>query len=59
MLRWAVIFLIVALTAAILGLGGIASGAAVVGQILLYICLSIVVVLMLVAIIGGGWNTVR
>ncbi|HYG62986.1 MAG TPA: DUF1328 family protein [Thermoanaerobaculia bacterium] len=41
MLRWALIFLIVALVAAVFGFGGIAAGAADVARILFYLCLAV------------------
>ncbi len=49
MLRWALIFLIIALVAAALGFGGIAATAAGIAKILFYICL----VLCLIALIAG------
>jgi uncharacterized membrane protein YtjA (UPF0391 family) len=44
MLKWAVIFLVVALIAAILGFGGIASGAASIALILFWVFLAITVI---------------
>jgi uncharacterized membrane protein YtjA (UPF0391 family) len=49
MLRWAFIFLVVALIAAALGFGGIAATAAGIAKILFYIFLA----LFLIALIGG------
>ena len=49
MLRWAMIFLIIALAAAVLGFGGIAATAAGIAKILFYIFL----VMFLVALIAG------
>lgn len=49
MLRWALIFFIVALVAAALGFGGIASAAAGIAKILFYIFLA----LFLVALVAG------
>jgi uncharacterized membrane protein YtjA (UPF0391 family) len=49
MLRWTVIFLIVAIVAAIFGFGGIAAGAAGIAKILFFIF----VVLFLLSLIGG------
>ena len=46
MLRWAVIFLVVALVAAFLGFGGIAGGATQIAMILFYIFLAITVILV-------------
>ena len=58
MLRWALIFLVVALVAALLGFGGIASGAASIAQILFFVFIAITVVLFLVSLLGGGRTTV-
>ena len=49
MLRWTVIFLIVAIIAAIFGFGGIASGAAYIAKILFFIF----IVLFLLSLIFG------
>ena len=49
MLRWSVIFLVVAIVAALFGFGGIASGAAAIAKILF----TIFVVLFGVTLIGG------
>jgi uncharacterized membrane protein YtjA (UPF0391 family) len=49
MLRWALIFFIIALVAAALGFGGIASAAAGVAKILFYLFLA----LFLIALIAG------
>jgi uncharacterized membrane protein YtjA (UPF0391 family) len=53
MLRWTVIFLIVAIIAAIFGFGGVASGAASIAKILFFIF----VVLFLLSIIFGRSRT--
>lgn len=50
MLRWAVIFFIIAIVAAVLGFGGIAEGAASIAQVLFFIF----VVLFLLALIFGA-----
>ena len=50
MLRWAVIFFVVALVAAVLGFGGIAAGASEIAQILFYIFL----VVFLVTLVLGA-----
>ncbi len=50
MLRLAIIFLVVALIAALFGFGGIAAGAVSIAKVLFYIFL----VLFLLSIIGGG-----
>ncbi|MFP4376003.1 MAG: DUF1328 domain-containing protein [Spirochaetales bacterium] len=54
MLRWALIFLVIALVAALFGFGGIVSAAAGIAQILFFIFL----VLLLISVIMGfvrGW----
>jgi uncharacterized membrane protein YtjA (UPF0391 family) len=53
MLRWTVIFLIVAIIAAIFGFGGIASGAASIAKILFFIFL----VLFVLSLIFGRRTT--
>lgn len=50
MLKWTVIFLIVALIAAIFGFGGIAAGAASIAKILFFIFL----VLFIISLIAGA-----
>ena len=47
MLRWALIFFVVALVAAIFGFGGIAGDAAWIGRILLFVFLVLAVVSLL------------
>ncbi|MFW5886592.1 MAG: DUF1328 domain-containing protein [Bacteroidota bacterium] len=49
MLKWALIFLVVAIVAAIFGFGGIATGAVTIAKILFYIFL----VLFLVSLVIG------
>jgi uncharacterized membrane protein YtjA (UPF0391 family) len=49
MLRWAVIFFIISLVAAVFGFGGIATAAAGIAKFLFYIF----VALFLIALIGG------
>jgi uncharacterized membrane protein YtjA (UPF0391 family) len=49
MLRWAVIFLVISIIAAIFGFGGISEGASDIARILFFIF----VVLFLLALIGG------
>ncbi len=50
MLRLAIVFLVVALVAALFGFGGIAAGAVSIAKVLFYIFL----VLFLLSIIAGG-----
>ena len=55
MLRWALIFLIVALVAAVLGFGGIAGGAMEIAKILFFVFIALFVVsLIAVAFRGRG-----
>lgn len=51
MLKWALIFLVLALIAAVFGFGGIASGAATIAQILFF---AFVVLLVLTLIAGAA-----
>lgn len=53
MLRWAFIFLIVALAAAILGFGGVAGAAAGVAKILFFVFLLLFIVGLLVHLVRG------
>jgi uncharacterized membrane protein YtjA (UPF0391 family) len=54
MLRWALIFLVVSLIAAVFGFGGIAAQAAGIAQILFFIFLVLFVVSLLFHLISGG-----
>ena len=54
MLRWTVIFLVIAIVAAIFGFGGVASGAASIAKILFFIFL----VLFVLSLIAGGFRRV-
>jgi uncharacterized membrane protein YtjA (UPF0391 family) len=47
MLRWAVIFAIIAIIAGIFGFGGISEGAAAIAKVLFFICLVAFVVVIL------------
>lgn len=53
MLRWAFIFLIVALAAAILGFGGVAGAAAGVAKILFFVFLLLFIVGLLMHLVRG------
>jgi uncharacterized membrane protein YtjA (UPF0391 family) len=53
MLRWALIFLVVAIIAAIFGFGGIASTAAGFAKILFYIALVIFLVMLIMGLAAG------
>jgi uncharacterized membrane protein YtjA (UPF0391 family) len=50
MLRWALIFAIIALVAGLLGFTGIAAGAAVVAKTIFYVFLGLVVVFILLGV---------
>jgi uncharacterized membrane protein YtjA (UPF0391 family) len=52
MLRWTIIFLIIAIIAAIFGFGGIAAGAAYAAKIIFFIAIAI----FLVSLIAGGFR---
>ena len=54
LLKWAAIFLVIALIAAAFGFGGIAGGAADVARVLFYIFMAIFVVMLVAARILGG-----
>ena len=47
MLKWALVFLIIAGIAALFGFGGIASGAAEIAKILFYIFIALMVIFLL------------
>lgn len=51
MLRWAAIFFVIAIVAALFGFGGIAEGAASIAKILFFIF----IVLFVAVIAFGGW----
>ena len=51
MLRWALIFFIIALIAALFGFGGIASGAAAIAEILFWVFVVLFVISLLVGIV--------
>ena len=53
MLRYAVIFLVIAIIAAIFGFGGIASGATAIAMTLFWIFLAVTVILFLVGLVSG------
>lgn len=53
MLRWALIFFIVAIIAALFGFGGIAATASGIAQILFYIFLVLFLVALLIGLLGG------
>lgn len=51
LLRWALIFLVVALIAAVLGFGGIAGGAADFARVLFYLFLAVFVVSLIMGLV--------
>lgn len=53
MLKWAFIFLIIALVAAMFGFGGIASTAAGIAKILFFIAIAIFLVMLVLAVVAG------
>ncbi len=53
MLRWAVIFFVIAIIAAVLGFGGIAATASGIAQILFYIFLVLFLIALLFGLLGG------
>jgi uncharacterized membrane protein YtjA (UPF0391 family) len=54
MLRWALIFLVIAIIAAVLGFGGVAGAATDIAVVLFYIFLAIFVVSLLLGLFRGG-----
>lgn len=53
MLKWAFIFLIIALVAAIFGFGGIASTAAGIAKVLFFIAIAIFIVMLLLGLFAA------
>lgn len=53
MLRWAIIFFIISIIAAIFGFGGIATAAAGIAKLLFYLFLAIAVVMLVAALLAG------
>ena len=53
MLRWAVIFFIISIIAAVFGFGGIATAAAGIAKVLFYLFLAIAVVMLIAALLAG------
>ena len=53
MLKWAVIFLIVALVAALFGFGGIAGAASGIALTLFYVFIAVTVVLFIISLFTG------
>ena len=54
MLRWAVIFLVIAIIAGIFGFGQVSAGAVSIAMTLFYVFLAITVILFLMSLITGN-----
>ncbi len=53
MLKWALIFFIIAIVAAIFGFGGIAAGAATIAKWLFFIAIAIFIVFLVMGLVAG------
>lgn len=53
MFKWALIFAVVAIVAALLGFGGIAGASASIAKILFFVGLALVVLFLILGVIGG------
>ncbi len=53
MLRWILIFLVIAVIAAIFGFGGIASGAIAIAKIIFYIFIGLLILSIIVGLFRG------
>jgi uncharacterized membrane protein YtjA (UPF0391 family) len=53
MLRWAFIFLVLALVAAVFGFGGIASTAAGIAKVLFFIAIAVFLVMLMLGLVGA------
>jgi uncharacterized membrane protein YtjA (UPF0391 family) len=53
MLRWSVIFLVIAIIAAALGYGGIAADAAEIAKVLFFIFLGVFIVTLVLGLVAG------
>jgi uncharacterized membrane protein YtjA (UPF0391 family) len=53
MLRWSMIFLVIAIVAAAFGFGGIASEAAEIAKVLFYLFLGVFVVTLVLGVLAG------
>ena len=54
MLRWAIIFFVVAIIAAVFGFGGIAEGAATIAKVLFFLFLVLFVLSLIWHLVSGG-----
>lgn len=55
MLRWTLIFFVIAIIAALLGFGGIAAGAASIAKILFFIFISLCVMTIVLMLFGASY----
>jgi uncharacterized membrane protein YtjA (UPF0391 family) len=53
-LRWALIFFIVSIAAAIFGFGGLASGAAGIAEVLFYIFIGLFLISLVAGLVNGS-----
>jgi uncharacterized membrane protein YtjA (UPF0391 family) len=53
MLRWSVIFLVIAMIAAVFGFGGIAADAAEIAKVLFYLFLGVFVITLIAGMVAG------
>lgn len=54
MLKWAIIFAVISLVAAVFGFGGVASGAASIAKTLFFIFVVIAVIFLVLSLLGIG-----
>jgi uncharacterized membrane protein YtjA (UPF0391 family) len=54
MLKWALIFFVVAIVAAIFGFGGIVEGAISIAMVLFWVFLALFVIALIVGLVSGG-----
>ncbi len=52
MLKWALVFFVISLVAALFGFGGIASGAAAIAKILFFVAVAIFLVLLVLGLLA-------
>ena len=55
MLRWALIFFVVAIVAALFGFTGIASASAGIAQILFFVFVVLLLAVLILGLVRGGW----
>lgn len=54
MLRWALVFLVVAIIAAVFGFGGLAGTAAAIAQVLFYVFLGVFLLMLIAGLMRGS-----